>query len=174
MLARDETTGHVGTALVSLTVPNLDRQRVALPTSSVVLTAERMPAREALASVTQKIDRDTANPLVFEGHKLIPSVSRTFSARQPLYVFLQSYETDSASMRPLVAYVAFYQDAAKRLETPPVGVETGRNPVSGAVPIRITAALTGLAPGTYDCQVTVLDPSGGRAAFWRAPIVIVR
>jgi hypothetical protein len=27
-------------------------------------------------------------------------------------------------------------------------------------------------PGPYDCQVTVLDPAAGRAAFWRAAIVI--
>jgi VWFA-related protein len=173
LLARDGATGRIGTVVTSFTVPNLDRERVALPISSVVLTAERIPARDALASVAQKIDRDTANPLVFEGRKLIPNVSHTFSARQPLYVFLQSYETGAASLRPLVAYVAFYRDGAKRFETPPIGIETW-NPASGAVPIRLTAALSGLDAGTYDCQVTVLDPAAGRAAFWRASILVVR
>jgi hypothetical protein len=38
------------------------------------------------------------------------------------------------------------------------------------VPIRFTASLTELEPGEYECQVTVLDPGNGRAAFWRAPI----
>jgi len=174
LLARDGATGRIGTIVHPFTIPNLDRERVALPTSSVVLTAERIAAREALVSVKQKIDQDAANPLVFEGRKLIPNVSRTFSARQPLYVFLQSYETDAPSMRPLVAYVAFYRDGEKRLEIPPIGVETGWTRTSGAVPIRITASLTGLDPGAYDCQVTVLDPAGGKAAFWRTPIVIVR
>lgn len=173
MLARDGATGRIGTVLSSFTVPNLDRELVALPISSVVLTAERIPARDALASVTQKIDRDAANPLVFEGRKLIPNVSRTFSARQPLYVFLQSYETGTPSMRPLVAYVAFYRDGVKRFETPPAGIESW-DPASGVVPIRITVALRDLDAGPYDCQVTVLDPAGGRAAFWRASIVVVR
>jgi hypothetical protein len=31
-----------------------------------------------------------------------------------------------------------------------------------------------LKPGQYDCQVTVLDPASGKAAFWRAPIVIAQ
>jgi hypothetical protein len=30
-----------------------------------------------------------------------------------------------------------------------------------------------LPPGQYDCQVTVLDPTGQKAAFWQAPIVII-
>jgi hypothetical protein len=29
------------------------------------------------------------------------------------------------------------------------------------------------AAGRYECHVAVLDPSGRRVAFWRAPIVIV-
>jgi hypothetical protein len=174
MLARDDATGHIGTALTTFTVPNLDREQVRLPISSVVLASERIPAREALASAKQKIDQDAVNPLVFEGRKLIPNVSHTFSARQPLYVFLQSYEQNTPSMRPLVAYAAFYRANAQRLETSPLGIVTGWNPASGAVPIRFTASLVDLEPGEYDCQITVLDPGSGRAAFWRAPIAIVR
>ncbi len=173
MLARDAATGHIGTVLQSFTVPNLDRERVRLPISSVVLTSERIPAREALVSVRQKIDPDTANPLVFDGRKLIPNVSRTFSAGRPLHVFLQSYEQDASTLRPLVAYAAFYLGEKKQLETAAVGVTTW-NGVSKAVPIWFTASLTGLDPGEYECQVTVLDPASGRAAFWRTPIVIVR
>ena len=48
------------------------------------------------------------------------------------------------------------------------------DPKTRAVPIRFSLALSALPPGAYDCQVTVLDPSGGRAAFWRAPIVVTR
>jgi len=32
--------------------------------------------------------------------------------------------------------------------------------------------LAALAPGKYDCQVTVVDPTGQKAAFWRAPVVL--
>jgi VWFA-related protein len=173
LLARDGVTGRIGTVLASFTVPNLDREAVRLPISSVVLTAERIPMRDALVSVKQKVDADAANPLVFDGRKLIPNVSRTFTTRQVLQVFLQSYEPDAASLRPLVAYAAFYRGTAKRFETAPLGV-TQWNAATKAVPIWFTASLTTLEPGEYDCQVTVLDPASGRAAFWRAPVVIVR
>ena len=117
LLARDDATGHIGTVLKSFTIPNLDREQVRLPISSVVLTSERIPARDALVSVKQKIDRDTANPLVFDGRKLIPNVSRTFSVGRAVYVFLQAYEQDASSARPLVAFAALYQGRRKRLET---------------------------------------------------------
>ena len=29
-------------------------------------------------------------------------------------------------------------------------------------------------PGEYDCQVTVLDPTDRKAAFWRAPVLLVQ
>jgi len=90
-----------------------------------------------------------------------------------VYVFLQAYEQDASSARPLVAFAALYQDGAKRLETAPVGA-TNWNAAVKAVPIWFTASLTGIEPGEYECQVTVLDPISGRAAFWRTPIVVVR
>ena len=30
-----------------------------------------------------------------------------------------------------------------------------------------------LPPGEYLCQVTVLDPTGQKGAFWRAPVMLV-
>jgi hypothetical protein len=33
--------------------------------------------------------------------------------------------------------------------------------------------VNGLAPGPYDCQVTILDPAAQKANFWRAPILLV-
>jgi hypothetical protein len=44
---------------------------------------------------------------------------------------------------------------------------------SKALPIRFTVPLTNVEPGEYECQVTVLDPTTGKAAFWRAPITVV-
>ena len=41
------------------------------------------------------------------------------------------------------------------------------------MPLRFSIALNPLPPGEYDCQVTVLDPLGRRAAFWQAPITLV-
>jgi VWFA-related protein len=173
VLARDGTTGRIGTFQKSFTIPNLERELVRLPISTVVLTSQRVGRTDALFSVQQKIPSDAANPLVHEGLKLIPSVTRTFSASRPLFVFLQSYER-GAAMRPLVAFVTFYREGAKIFETEPLGITGGWDPKSRAVPIRLTVPLGGLPPGSYECQVSVLDPAASRAAFWRAPIVVVR
>jgi hypothetical protein len=42
------------------------------------------------------------------------------------------------------------------------------------MPLRFDISLDALAPGAYNCQVTVLDPSGQKAAFWQAPIMVVQ
>jgi hypothetical protein len=175
VLARDTTTGRIGTYQKPFTVPNLERGHTSLPTSTVVITNQRVARTDALYSVQQKISSDVANPLVFEGQKLIPSVGRTYSVSRPLYVFLQAYERDLTShdtMRPLVAFVTFFRDGVKLFETEPMAVDEW-DPTLRAVPIRVTIAPGTLRPGNYDCQVTVLDLSGTRAAFWRARVVLV-
>jgi hypothetical protein len=37
----------------------------------------------------------------------------------------------------------------------------------------ISVPLQDLRPGRYDCQVSVLEPTGQKIAFWRAPVVLV-
>ena len=41
------------------------------------------------------------------------------------------------------------------------------------MPLSFSIAIKQLPPGDYNCQVTVLDPTGQKAAFWRAPVVLV-
>jgi VWFA-related protein len=174
LLARNGTTGRIGTFQASFTIPNLEREATRLPISSVVLSSQRVAPTEILKEVKQKIPSDKANPLVFDGQKLIPSVTRAFSASRPMYVFLQAYERDAATMRPLAAFVTFYRGGEKVFETDALAVTDGWDAKARAVPVRFTIPLTTLEAGTYDCQVTVLDPSGNRAAFWHAPIVVRR
>jgi VWFA-related protein len=174
VLARNAATGRIGTFQSSFTIPNLERERTQLPISSVVLSSQRVTKDDALFTVKQRLATDAVNPLIHDGQKLIPSVTRTFSTSRPLFVLLQAYERDAAVLRPLAAYVSFYRDGARIFETGAVGVNAGWDPGSRAVPIRFTISLGELAPGPYDCQVTVLDPGAGKAAFWRAPIVVTR
>ena len=174
VLARDATTGHIGTFEKSFTVPNLEHPTAALPISSVVLSNQRVAATDALYTVKQKLSTDAVNPLIYQGQKLIPSVTRTFSTGRPLFVFLQAYERDATTQRPLAAFVTFYLDGVKAFETEPLAIAEGWNPKSKAVPIRFSIPLESLKPGSYECQVTALDPAASRAAFWRASLVIVR
>jgi hypothetical protein len=172
-LARDAETGHIGTFQTTFVVPNLDRETARVPISSVVLSSQRVPLGDALFSL-QKNDVQAANPLVFDGQKLIPSVTRVFSRSRSLYVFLQAYERGATTIEPLLAFVALYRGDVKALETPPLAVTDGLDPRSKAVPVKFNIPLDALSPGRYDVQVTVINPAGSKISFWRAPVVVVQ
>jgi len=63
--------------------------------------------------------------------------------------------------------------ATKVFETQPTIVTGGLNTRLKTVPLSLSIPTGRLAPGQYDCQITVLDPSGHKAAFWRAPVMLV-
>ncbi len=172
-LARDAETGRIGTYQMSFAIPNLNKEEKRVPISSVVLSSQRVPLGDSIYNVKQKVDAEGANPLILDGQKLIPSVTRVFSKSRDLYVFLQAYERDTTSTRPLVAFVGFYQGQVKAFQTAPLAIAEGLDGKSKALPLRFSLSLDKLPPGQYDCQVTVLDPSAQKAAFWQAPIVII-
>ena len=172
-LARDAEAGRIGTYQTSFTVPNLDKEQKKLPISTVVLSSQREPLGAELHSVKTNDKNSVGNPLIYDGAKLMPSVTRVFSTARDLYVYLQAYERYTTENRPLVAFVSFYQGDVKVFETEPLAVVDGMEPRSRAVPLKFTIPLQSVPPGRYDCQVTVLEPAGQRVAFWQAPIVLV-
>jgi VWFA-related protein len=171
-LARDAETGRIGTFQSAFVIPNLNREEKRIPISSVVLSSQRVPLGGALYTV-KKDAALSADPLVFDGQKLIPSVTRVFSKGRDLYVFLQAYQRNEPAMQPLVAFVSFYRGDVKVFETAPLAVTTGLDARTKAIPLRFSLPLADLPPGRYDCQVTVLQPDGNKAAFWRAGIVLI-
>ncbi len=171
-LARDAETGRIGTFQSAFVIPNLNREEKRIPISSVVLSSQRVPLGGALYTV-KKDAALSADPLVFDGQKLIPSVTRVFSKGRDLYVFLQAYQRNEPAMQPLVAFVSFYRGDVKVFETAPLAVTTGLDARTKAIPLRFSLPLTDLPPGRYDCQVTVLQPDGNKAAFWRAGVVLI-
>jgi VWFA-related protein len=172
LLARDSETGRIGTYQAAFTIPNLMREEKRLPISSVVLSSQRVPMADALHTVQQGAAQLT-NPLVFDGQKLFPSVTRVFSRSRDMYVFLQAYERNATTTQPLVAFVTFMKGDVKMLETQPLAVVDGLDARSKAVPLRFSIPLGSLEVGRYDCQVTVLEPTGQKVAFWQAPIAVV-
>jgi hypothetical protein len=183
-LARDDETGRIGTFQTNFTIPNLNKEATRVPTSSVVLSSQRVDYKDALYNVTKGKEQDkqaAANPLVENGKKMIPSVTRVFSQGREMYVYLQAYEQDAApasaptppASRPMIAFVSFYQDQKKIYETQPMAVTPAMQSRLGTVPLNFTLNLNVLPPGRYDCQVTVLDPTDSKGTFWQSPIVIV-
>ncbi len=175
-LARDAETGRMGTYLNTFVIPNLNKEEKRIPISSVVLSSQREDMRDSLYNASKgktAAAADAANPMISDGQKLIPSVTRVFSKSRDMYVFLQAYERGAATTQPLVAFVTFYRGQTKAFETSPVAITEGMDPKSKALPLRFDLALDKLQQGEYNCQVTVLDTGTQKAAFWQAPVMLV-
>jgi hypothetical protein len=141
-----------------------------------VLSGRRTPMSEAIYNASkgkEQAKEIAADPLIVNGGKLIPSVTRVFSKGKNFYVYLQAYQQASTPPQPLIAFVSFYQGGAKAFETQPQEVSPSPNTRLEIAPLNFTIDLNKLPPGKYDCQVTVLDPTGGKGAFWQAPIMLV-
>jgi VWFA-related protein len=192
ILARDSETGRMGTFIGSFTVPNLERDMIHAPITSVVLSSQRAAMSDAIAGDKGKKAEATqaADPLVQDGYKLIPSVTRVFHTSGDMYVYLQAAEwqldaenhyvkTESGKMvyattaRPLISYVSFFRKGVKVMETPAVKTVEGLDVKSGMIPIKMAFALGSLKPGEYTCEVTVLDPTTKKASFWEAPVMMI-
>jgi VWFA-related protein len=176
-LARDAETGRIGTFETPFVIPNLSRETKHVALSSVVLSSQRIDMREALFNATKDKDKSqtqqSVNPLVQDGQKLIPSVTRVFSKSKDMYVYLQAYQEGAETPQPLVAYVALYNGQTKAFETPPVQARESLPNRIKTTPLKFSFPLDRLPPGEYLCQVTVLNPNGQKAAFWQAPVMLI-
>jgi len=188
-LARDDETGRIGTYQTEFVIPNLNKETRRVRISSVVLSSQRVDQKEALYNVASSKDaakNDAANPLVQDGRKLIPSVTRVFSTDRELYVYLQAYIRDAAASSqtevsvpprpsgPLIAFVTLYHDQKKALETQAIAAMPSAGSRLGTVPLSFSVNLGDLSPGGYECQISVLDPADHRVAFWRGSLMLVR
>ena len=175
-LARDDETGRIGTYQTTFVVPNLNKEEKQVPISSVVLSSQKVDLKDALYDAMkgkEQAKEAAVNPLVQDGKKLVPSVTRVFSSGREMYVYLQAYEGNAAPAKPLVAFVSFYQGEKKVFETQPMAVTPAALNRLGTVPMSFSVGLNQLPPGEYDCQVTVLDPTSAKGTFWRSQIKVV-
>src|SRR6202453_3367736 len=189
-LARDDETGRIGTYETTFVIPNLNKEVNHVPISSVVLSSQRVDLKDALYSAEKNKDRakdEAVNPLVQDGKKLIPSVTRVFAAGRLIYVYFQAYKQEPAqtqasgsptpaptSQQPLFAFVSLYQSGKKLFETPPKSIAPSITNRLGTMPLTFELSVDTLPRGEKHCEVTILDPSTQKAAVWHAPILLVQ
>jgi VWFA-related protein len=173
VLARENESGKMGTFEHKFVIPDLTNEQKRLPISAVVLSNQRQDLSTAVYTAEKDKKLLAQDPLVQDNKRLIPSVTRVFRKTQDMYVYLEAYEPAAETTEPLVATVAFYRGKLKAFETAPLEVTEGLNPKSKALPLKFDVPLAKLAAGRYDCQVSVLDPSGRKFSFWRAPVVVL-
>jgi VWFA-related protein len=191
-LARDDETGRIGTFQTTFVIPNLNKELKRVAISAVVLSSQRVDLRDAIYDAAKAKDRakdEAVNPLVQDGKKLVPSVTRVFSTGHQIHVYFQAYKaapTTAPSQapattplaapetQPLFAFVSLYQGGRKLFETPPQSIVPSATSRLGTMSLNFDLGVDSLPRGSYDCQVTVIDPSTQKAAFWRATISLVQ
>jgi hypothetical protein len=171
-LARDAETGRIGTYINKFVIPNLNKEDKRIPISSVVLSGQRIDLRDSF-NAAGKSKLPDVSPLIQDGQKLVPSVTRVFSRNRNMYVYLQAYEPTAPAIQPLVAFVTFYRGQVKAFETAPLPVTEGMNNRLKTVPLKFSFSLAKLPTGKYNCQVTVIDPTAQKASYWQSAVMLV-
>src|SRR5204863_3801420 len=115
-LARENLTVKMGTFETSFTIPDLTVTQRALPISSVVWSNQRESLNAAVGSASSQKKLLAIHPLVQDGQKLIPNVTRVFRKDQSLYVYFEVYDPAVDPERKtssVAATLSFYRGKAK-------------------------------------------------------------
>jgi VWFA-related protein len=171
-VVRENQTGAMGSFETDLQVP--DMKKTALKLSSIVLSSQRTP----------NTAKKTMNPLVRDGVEWIPNVPHVFRQDQHLYFLYEVYDPakqkgataqapspgltrrEGEPVRVLTS-IEFLNGGVKVYETPLVEATAINIPERDAVAFQFDVPLTQLKPGTYVCQVNVIDDAGGSFSFPR-------
>ena len=130
-VARENTTGKIGTYDTKFVVPDLTTEQQRLPISSVILSSQRIDMSQAVFNAEKDKKLLAANPLIEDGKKLVPSVTRVFNKGQELFVYLQAYQPAAESTQPVVATVSFIKARSRpsrprRCKSPRVSIQNPR------------------------------------------------
>jgi hypothetical protein len=71
------------------------------------------------------------------------------------------------------ARLTLYREGKKVFETQPVRAGKPLPSRPGALPVWINTPLKSVAPGKYECQVSVIDQFGRKFAFERTVVAVV-
>jgi VWFA-related protein len=172
-VVRENETGRMGSFETDLQVPDL--KKVPLKLSSIVLASQQTP----------NTVKKTVNPLVRDGMEWVPNVPHVFRQDQHLYFLYEVYDptrvktegqapaaSPGLTRRPsgsvkVLTSIEFLSGGVKVYETPLVAAEAINVPERGAVAFQFDVPLAQLKPGTYVCQVNVIDDAGGSFSFPR-------
>lgn len=179
-VVRENQSGNMGSFETDIQVP--DMKKTPLKLSSVVMSSQRTPN-----TIKKNLD-----PLVRDGQEWVPNVSHVFRQDQHLFFLYEVYsptkdkdtattsatqaatqaanpgltKKEAAPVRVLTS-IEFLLGGVKVYETPLVEATSINIPERDAVAFQFDVPLTGLKPGTYVCQVNVIDDAGGTFTFPR-------
>ena len=176
-LARENKTGKMGTFETAFTVPDLDAQKTTVRLSSVVWSNQKEALASSIGTAGTSKKLLEAHPLVDNGVKIVPSVTRVFRKDQNLIVYFEVYEpgkTDDTKTPNLTADISFFLGKKKTFESSPVRVQKLNAKRADTAAFQFSVPLKNIQAGQYTCQVNVIDEQARKFAFSRAPIVVLQ
>jgi VWFA-related protein len=164
-LVRENQTGNMGSFETDIQVPDL--RKAPLKMSSVVVSSQRTPDTEKHAT----------SPLVRDGLQWVPNIAHVFRQDQHLYFLYEVYDPAKekdvkGDQVKLLTNIEFVNNGTKVYETPLVTAHAVNDPEHDAVAFQFDVPLTQLKPGTYICQVNVIDDAGGSFMFPRLALKV--
>jgi VWFA-related protein len=176
-VVRENQTGNMGSFETDITVP--DMKKSALKLSSIVMSSQHTP------NTAKKV----VDPLVRDGQEWVPNVPHVFRQDQHLYFLYEVYSPTPDKAAPaqaaspglarreggavrVLTSIEFLLGGVKVYETPLVEADAINIPERDAVGFQFDVPLAGLKPGTYVCQVNVIDDTAGSFTFPRMALRI--
>lgn len=167
-VVRENQSGRMGSFEADILLPDMKKQ--SLKMSSIVLASARQPSKKE-------------SPLVREGEEYVPNISHVFRNDQHLYLLYEVYgpaHDKAAQNRPkgakpginLLSSLELIQGSTKIYETPVVQAKTLNVSNRDAVAVELDLPLGELKPGSYICQLNVVDDAAGSFAFPRFAVLI--
>jgi VWFA-related protein len=177
LLARENQTGKMGTFETTFTIPDLSTQSAGMHLSSVIWGNQRQPMNAAVGTAGANKKDLAADPLIQDGQKLVPSISKVYRKNQNLYVYLEVYDpaADATDKKPSVsATLTFYKGKRKAFESTPVRLNDMAAGRSSTVPLQFQVPLDRLTAGKYVAQVNIIDEQAKKFAFPRTEMVLLK
>jgi len=174
-LCRENATGKMGTFETRFSVPDVVAEQKYLRLSSVVWANQREPLSAAVGSAERNQKLLADDPLVKDGYKLVPSITKVYRTDQDLYVFFEVYDPGAEPTRKtaeISASVSFFRGKLRAFQSEPLRL-TEIPEKGNLVGVHFQIPLAKFAPGPYTCQVNVMDEVGKKFAFRRAPMVLL-
>jgi hypothetical protein len=174
-LARENTSGKMGTFETKFTIPDLSASKT-LRVSSIIWSSQKEAMSAAVGAAETNKKLIAAHPLVHDGQKTVPSITRVFRKDQTMYVFFEVYDPSldpDRSAPSLSAEVDLLSGGRKVFSSAPVRQNKLVDKRPGVAQFSFQIPLAKLAPGQYISQVTVIDETGRKFAFPRNQIVLL-
>jgi VWFA-related protein len=167
-VVRENQTGRMGSFEADIALPEM--KKAPLKMSSIVLASARQPSKQQ-------------SPLVRDGQEYVPNISHVFRQDQHLYLLYEVYaparekpaDNQPKGTKPginLLSSLELIQGSTKVYETPLVQAKAINADGRDAVSIELDVPLAGLKPGSYVCQLNVIDDAGGSFAFPRFAVLV--